>query len=191
MPRKINLNQPEIAQKAMTIFWKNGFKGVDYDTLANELGVSTSTIYNKLGKEELFVEGLRMYVRTFSDPALSEIRDSEKGIEVLRGTLFKLIDALLDGTFSRSCFVVNAIMEVRNEIDEVNVVYDEWLSLARGSYKAALHRAFALGEIKDESKIPDYIEFLMSTVFALSILYKVKSRKELRAFIDGQLTLIV
>jgi TetR/AcrR family transcriptional repressor of nem operon len=190
MPKHLDMPFSEIVQKAQMLFWINGFKAVSPEDLANALNVSVSTIYNKYGKDLLFLEALNSYVSSFSDPTLKAMRDSDKGLETFRDVFYRLIDALLDGAFPKSCLMVNTIVELKNDMPELNQLYDQYFKNIRKSYTVVLERAYKQKEIKNSERIPDYVEFLLGVIFGLSILYKVKTREELRAHIDEQLSLI-
>ncbi len=190
MPKYLDIPFNEIVQKAQMLFWMNGFKAVTPEDLADELNVSVSTIYNKYGKDYLFLEALNSYVSSFSDPTLKAMRDSDKGLETFREVFYQLIDALLDGGFPKSCLMVNTVVELKSDMDELNHLYDKYFKNIRKSYTVVLERAYKLREIKNYQKIPDYVEFLLGVIFGLSVLYKVKTREELRAHIDEQLSLI-
>lgn len=190
MSKTLNIPHNELVQKAQTAFWLNGYKGVTVEDLANQLNLSVSTVYNKYGKDELFIEALEMYVTTFSDPTLKAMRESEEGMEAFRELFYMLIDALVDESFPKSCLMINTVLEIRNEMAEVNKIYDEYFDSLRASYSETLLRAYAKGEIKQKEKIPAYAEFLVGLVFGLSVLYKVNSRQQLKDYIDEQLVLL-
>jgi TetR/AcrR family transcriptional repressor of nem operon len=190
MPKHLDMPFSEIVQKAQMLFWINGFKAVSPEDLANALNVSVSTIYNKYGKDLLFLEALSSYVSSFSDPTLKAMRDSDKGLETFRDVFYRLIDALLDGAFPKSCLMVNTIVELKTDIPELKQLYDQYFKNIRRSYTVVLERAYKLKEIENSERIPDYVEFLLGVIFGLSVLYKIKTREELRAHIDEQLSLI-
>ena len=50
MPQALNQTYDELVFKAQSLFWEQGFKGVNNQELAEQLNVSVSTIYNKYSK---------------------------------------------------------------------------------------------------------------------------------------------
>ncbi len=190
MPKTINHSFPEMVQKAQRLFWINGFKAVTPEELAAELNVSVSTIYNKYGKDYLFIEALSLYVSSFSDPTLRVMRQSEKGIETFRQVFYQLIDALIDGGFPKSCLMVNTIVELRDDLPELRPLYDSYFKNIRKSYAQVLKRAYERKEIMHAEQIPQYTEFLLGIIFGLSVLYKIKTREQLRIYVDNQLALL-
>ena len=190
MPRTLNQSYPELVKKAQYLFWTKGFKAVSNDDLAKHLNVSKSTIYNKYTKDMLFMDALNEYVVQLSDPVLAEVRNSNKGLETFTDFFYMLIDGLLNKTFPKSCLMVNTVVELRNEQDQVTEVYERYFGNMKASYKAVLERAIANNELKYPEKIDDYTEFLLGIIFGLAILYKTKTREELRIYIDEQLSFI-
>ena len=190
MSRTLSRSYPELVQKAQHLFWVKGFKAVTPDDLAKHLDVSKSTICNKYTKDMLFMDALNNYVVSLSDPVIAEIRNSTKGIEAFREFFYMLIDGLLEKTFPKSCLMVNTVVELRNEQDQVTDVYERYFGNMKNSYRIVLQRAIKMNEIKHSERLEEYTEFLLGVIFSLSILYKIKTRIELRIYIDEQLTLI-
>lgn len=190
MPRTLNQSYPELVKKAQYLFWMKGFKAVSNDDLVKHLNVSKSTIYNKYTKDMLFMDALNDYVVKLSDPVLAEVRNSNKGMETFTDFFYMLIDGLLNKTFPKSCLMVNTVVELRNEQKQVTEVYERYFGNMKASYKAALERAIAKNELKYPEKIDEYTEFLLGIIFGLAILYKTKTRDELRTHIGEQLSFI-
>lgn len=190
MPQVLKNSYEELVQKAQTLFWKNGYKSVSQQELADHLGVSLSTIYNKFSKEMLFLDALDYYIVATSDPVLKVIQDGEKGIETFKDFFYLLIDALLDKSFPKSCLMVNTVVELRNENPEVVEVYKRYFGNMKQSYLVVLERAYALGDFERQDKIDEYAEFLIGVIFTLAIFYKIKPESELKQYVDDQLSLL-
>lgn len=190
MARTLNNSYPELVQKAQQLFWVKGFKAVTPNDLAEHLDVSLSTIYNKYTKDMLFMDALDNYVVSLSDPIIAGIRNSTKGIETFRDFFYMLIDGLLEKSFPKSCLMVNTVVELRNEQEQVTDVYERYFGNMKNSYRIILQRAIEMDEIKYPERLEEYTKFLLGVIFSLSILYKIKTREELRLYIDEQLTLI-
>ncbi|NQU51821.1 MAG: TetR/AcrR family transcriptional regulator [Bacteroidetes bacterium] len=190
MPRTLNYSYDELVQKAQHLFWVEGYKTITPENLAEHLDVSVSTIRNKFTKEMLFMDSLEDYINNCSDPVLDKIRYSTKGLEAFRDFFNLLIDALYDKTFPRSCYMANTVVELRNENEQVCKLYERYFGNMRDSYQTVLKRAIKMNEIKYSERIDEYTDFLMGIVFGISILFKVKSREELKIHINEQISLI-
>lgn len=186
MPRTLNYTYEELVQKAQHLFWVEGYKTVTPENLANHLGVSTSTIRNKFTKEMLFIDSLEDYINNCSDPVIDKIRYSTKGIEAFRD----FFHMLFDKTFPRSCYMANTVVELRNENEQISKLYERYFGNMREAYETVLKRAIKLDEIKYPERLQKYTDFMMGVIFGISILYKIKSREEMKLYIDEQLSLI-
>jgi len=191
MAHTLNKSYDEFVDEAQHLFWMEGYKSVTAKDLAAHLDVSPSIIYNKYTKDMLFLDALDRYILNYSDPVLTMIRESSEGLESFRDFFNKLIDALLDKTFPKSCLVVNTVLELNNESVHVADFYERYFTNMIDTYKAVLEKAYDLGEIKDKHRIQEYAEFLVGVIFSMSIFYKIKSKAELQQYIDDQLSLIV
>ena len=191
MPQALNQTYDELVFKAQSLFWEQGYKGVNTKELANHLDVSTSTIYNKYTKDMLFIDSIEYYMNTYSDPFLSQLRASEEGLISLKNFFYALIDALLDKTFPRSCLMVNTVVEMRNENQDVINLYQRYFDALVNSYKVVLDKAISLGQIKHPEKKDEYARFLLGVIFSLSILYKINDKEDLQNFIDERLSFVV
>jgi len=191
MPQALNQTYDELVFKAQSLFWEQGYKGVNAKELADHLDVSTSTIYNKYTKDMLFIDSIEYYMNTYSDPFLSQLRASEEGMISLKNFFYALIEALLDKTFPRSCLMVNTVVEMRNENQDVINLYQRYFDALVNSYKVVLDKAISLGQIKHPEKKDEYARFLLGVIFSLSILYKINDKDDLQNFIDERLSFIV
>lgn len=193
MEQIVEQTYEDIVEKSRHFFWTRGYQDINVNDLAEHLNISPSLFYKKYSKDMLFIASLDSYVISLSDPILNQIRNSDQGIETFRGFFFSLIDALLNKSFPRSCLMVNTVVELHNEQDRLNLkeVYAKYFGNMRETYLAILKRSVELKEIKNTQMVEKYADFLVGIIFGLSILYKVKSKAELREYVNQQLALIL
>lgn len=193
MARLPNITFNDLVIKARPFFWLKGYHGVSNEELAEHLEISPSVLYKKYDKDIIFIGALESYIDTFNNPFLLGLRDTKEGIETFRKAFYGLANVFMDKTFPRSCMLVNSIVEMHDSSTKEKVVelYQQFRDSMKESFTIVLEKAFQLGEIRDASKIEQYAIFLSSTTFELTILYKCKSKEELRLFIDQQLALLV
>lgn len=159
MAQVLNKTYDELIIKAQELFWIKGYKGVSVQDLSTHLEVSKSVIYNKYTKDLLFLDSLEYYTTTCSDPFLKQLRETTEGKGALIGFFYKLIDALLDKTFPKSCLMVNTVVEIRNENDDVVLKYKKYFDSLLDSYKVVLDKAIANGQIKYPEKKKNMLNF--------------------------------
>ena len=190
MPRQLNLSDSELIDRAMQVFWVSGYRATTPQTLANELNVSVSTVYNKYGKEELFRQSLESYTKGGPDHCIGFMRSSDKGLEAIREIQYLMIDSLTEGSQPHKCLVVNTVIEMRDTLPDIKEIYHDYFKGFREAYKVALERAHTLGEIKNRERIPEYVELIVGILFALNVLSKLHDNAHMRRYVDQQLALI-
>ncbi len=193
MARLPNITFEDIVIKARPFFWLKGYHGVTTESLAEHLEISPSVLYKKYDKDMIFVGALESYIDTFTNPFLMGLRETEEGVETFRKAFYGLANVFVDRTFPRSCMLVNSIVEIHDNSNKQKVaqLYRQFMDSMKESFTIVLEKAYELGEIHDASKIEEYAIFLSTTTFELTILYKYKSKVELRLYIDHQLALLV
>jgi TetR/AcrR family transcriptional repressor of nem operon len=193
MARLPNIAFEDIVVKARPFFWLKGYHGVTTEALAEHLEISPSVLYKKYDKNMIFIGALESYIDTFTNPFLLGLKDTEEGIETFRKAFYGLANAFVDKDFPRSCMLVNSIVEMHDNSNKQKVteLYVHFMDSMKESFTIVLKKAYELGEISDVSKIEEYATFLSSTTFELTILYKCKTKEELRLYIDQQLALLV
>lgn len=190
MPRVLNQSYDELVNKAQQLFWVHGYKGTSVKELAEHLNVSQNVIYNKYPKEMLFLDSVKYYVNTCSDPFLKSLRESTNGMEALKEFFYGLITALETKTFPRSCLMVNTVVELRNENEEVVEVYERYFNTLIESYRIILDKCIESGEIKHPERKEEYAEFLLGVIFGISVIFKVNGPDACKEFVNEQLKLV-
>lgn len=62
MARKKEYIESEVIEKAMTLFWRNGYENTSMQMLEKEMGINKFSIYSSFGsKHGVFVESLKTY----------------------------------------------------------------------------------------------------------------------------------
>lgn len=183
------VDQAQLVKKAVPIFWKNGYRAVSYQDLADGMGISHSFLYNQWGKEQLLLDSIESYLSENIDPVFHFIEHSEKGIEAIRAVYHEVANSNFQEN-PCTCMLMNVALELKDEVKSLRPVYDHFLENMRKSYSAALHQSHRTGGIKYAEKIPKYVEMLVGLMFGLNILLHYKSSKELIVYIDSFFDLI-
>lgn len=105
----------EVLERALELFWKNGYESTTTRQLEDELGLSPSSIYNAFGsKHELLLKALTVYERRITENLVAPL---EEASDPIRG-ITDFFDALAhwvthDGR--RGCMIINLMAENAGE----------------------------------------------------------------------------
>lgn len=115
MPRTKSFDVDEVLDRAVDLFWVNGFAATSMEDLVQHLGINRGSLYATFGsKEELFERALNRYHDqnvTWMTDLLADIDRS------LRDRLAELLHASLTSADFRGCLTVNSAAE-RNAVHD-------------------------------------------------------------------------
>lgn len=183
------VDQIQLIEKSIPIFWANGYRSVTNKKLAEGIGVSSSFLYNQLGKQQLFLDSLNSYLSRTIDPFFEEVRNAENGLEAIRGAYYQLADAKFNNE-PCTCMVMNIALELRHEIQGLDQVYSRFLNALREAFETGIRNTQKNFGGIDVEQIPIYTEMVISVLYGLNFLVEFKNSADLKDYIDSQFALI-
>jgi TetR/AcrR family transcriptional repressor of nem operon len=171
-------------EKAMDLFWRQGYAGTTPQELATELGIGKGSLYNTFeSKHALFLRALRRY----SEIRLEYLTELFSATGPIRPRLKEAMTVLAGvGEHQRGCVMVNAAAELGAADNDVNGIADDLFMRIEEVFRQAIAQGQASAEF-DVDQIPDTAasQLLASTV-GLSVLIQAGGAPErFRAIIDG------
>jgi len=116
--RKRTFDKQAALDKAMRLFWRNGYAGTSIANLTTELGINTPSLYAAFGnKEKLFKEALAHYALQYVQPHYQHlIETSDTSLKgQLQACYYGLITLFSEGDTPPGCLLVKSV----NELDSV------------------------------------------------------------------------
>ncbi len=115
MPRPKSFDVDDALDRAVDLFWVNGFAATSMEDLVNHLGINRGSLYSTFGsKQELYELALERYLSTGQDRFAAMVTDPAVP---LRDAIKRLLHSSARKTDHRGCLLVNTTME-RNATDE-------------------------------------------------------------------------
>jgi TetR/AcrR family transcriptional repressor of nem operon len=112
MARPREFDSDEVLEAATRVFWARGFEHTTLDELCAATGLNRSSLYAAFGdKRTLYLRSLARY----EAGSLGRIRKAFEGRaprEGLRAFLAGLVDAIVEGSGRRGCFIGNCAAEL-------------------------------------------------------------------------------
>jgi TetR/AcrR family transcriptional repressor of nem operon len=184
MGRPMQFETDTAVDRAMDLFWRQGYAGTTPQELASELGIGKGSLYNTFeSKHALFMRALRRY--------------SERRLEYLTG-LFSApgpVGPRLKGAMTvlagvgehqRGCVMVNAAAELGSADDEVNRIADDLFTRIEAVFRQAIVQGHGSGEFSVDLDAGTAASQLLASVVGLSVLVKAGGPAErFRAVVDG------
>jgi len=136
MPRPKSFDVDDALDRAVDLFWVNGYAATSMEDLVNHLGINRGSLYSTFGsKEELYELALERYLASGQHRFAEMITDPSIP---LREAIKVLLNSSAEKRDHRGCLLVNTAME-RNATDER---YLDLTSKAFDELRAILIAAF-------------------------------------------------
>jgi TetR/AcrR family transcriptional regulator, transcriptional repressor for nem operon len=177
MARK--LIREEALEKALRLFWRNGYNGTSMEMLTKELGVEKPSIYAAFGnKRSLYLEALLHYrtsmVKRVAD-FLASAANPRDGID--RVVRF-MMTSLYEPGVQEGCMVTNAALELaeqdREVADHVSTMLGEIASL----FEKALAAGQKSGQVTTRVSAELLAAYLVNAVEGARVMEKTRPGKE-------------
>ena len=112
--RHRSFNKDNTLEKAMLVFWKNGYPGTSLTDLTNVMGINKSSLYAAFGnKEELFNQAIEFYLSKHGVVHLAELFKVEKSLkERVQNYLLSVVKMLTNPKLPIGCLICNSTAEI-------------------------------------------------------------------------------
>ena len=115
MPRSKSFDVDDVLDRAVDLFWVNGYAATSMEDLVNHLGINRGSLYSTFGsKQELYELALERYLSSGRDRFAEMLTDPAVP---LREVITRLLLSSAEKADHRGCLLVNTTME-RNATDE-------------------------------------------------------------------------
>ncbi len=112
MGRHKNYDRAEIAQKAMEVFWRDGFHGTSTQALVEAMGVNRFSVYAEFGsKQKLYEAALAAYDQDVVTAHFQAIESAQAGLPDIEAMFNGLSDAAGQPGSELGCFMCNCATE--------------------------------------------------------------------------------
>ncbi|TXD49896.1 TetR/AcrR family transcriptional regulator [Polaribacter sp. IC073] len=181
MARKKEYNEEEVVEKAMQLFWRNGYEATSMQMLEKEMGINKFSIYASFGnKQGLFLESLKCY-KARVNVILAKFKKASSGVEDIKQFFYDSLDIDYKGSAQKGCFVTNTYNEFSERED---VLIKEEMAHFMDELKNLLIEKLQMNTAKDEETILKQANFLLLAKHGLAAAARVNTQKEIEDYIE-------
>ncbi|MBA3468061.1 MAG: TetR/AcrR family transcriptional regulator [Herpetosiphonaceae bacterium] len=175
MARPREFNRDAVLDKAMNLFWKQGYEATSVHELGEHLGLNPGSLYNTFkDKHSLFLEALERYIQTQGQQSC-QILDSGSGKAVLRQFFMQLLEYSRNDVDCKGCLMVNSTAELAAHDPEVRIKVAAGRTALQQAFQGAIKRGQDSGEINRRHDAHLLAEFLLNSLYGLQISTKMKT----------------
>ena len=182
-PREFDVD--EALQRALEVFWQQGFAATSMQDLVAAMGIQKASLYATFGdKHTLYTTALRRYQQETLDELTEHLAKAASPLAAITEFVDEVVEhTARDGR--RGCLCVNANTELAPHDAEVAELLRAHHERMESLLAATIERARTLGEIPHQADPRALATFLLGVVVAMNVLGKQRaSRRQLQALRD-------
>ena len=108
--RPLSFDKAEALEKAMHIFWRDGYRDASLADLCSAMGLTKPSLYAAYGnKQALFLSALDRYMDDCIRPAIEPLLFADTARDGIRTLLRDSVNALCDGETPLGCMIANSV----------------------------------------------------------------------------------
>jgi TetR/AcrR family transcriptional repressor of nem operon len=189
MPRKKEYDPSEVLQKAMYVFWKNGYRSTSLRMLEKELGINQFSIYSSFqNKHNLFVEVLKKYREHMREGIVQILINSEGDLKDIEHFYKAFIDAVQNGESPNGCLVANTAAEIGSSDSQIHEALKAYFGMMEEAFYELLRKSKAKGQLDEDIDPREKAKYLVTCTEGLSLSSKVMDESDLHSFISSVVT---
>ena len=179
MPRTKQFDQEEVLQKAMELFWKQGYSATSMQELVDYLGINRASLYDTFGgKQALFERALQRY-RENNSAAILRFLSSHSSVKEGIFRLFAdAVNESVEDMHTKGCFVVNTTTALLPGDEKTRGMLAENKAQFEAIFYNHLQRGVEQGEIAADKDLSALASFLFTLYNGIKVVAKVEPDQE-------------
>jgi TetR/AcrR family transcriptional regulator, transcriptional repressor for nem operon len=162
----------EVLERAMVIFWRNGYQATSIQDLVEATGVNRGSLYPTFGdKRGLFLAVLKHYSERFGKPMMAQLNDPDPR-KAIEGMFEAIIRRASDPRWPRGCLYTNTSLECPGADDGINRKIAELLAQQESAIYKVLRQAQVQGSLDAEQDARALARFFTGVAHGLNVVNK-------------------
>ncbi|MCK0132094.1 TetR/AcrR family transcriptional regulator [Flavobacteriaceae bacterium F08102] len=181
MARKKKYNEDEVIEKAMHLFWRNGYAATSMQMLEKEMGINKFSIYASFGnKHGLFLKSIQCYKKQLNS-IFEAFKNSNKGIEDIKDFFYNSVRICQIEGNQKGCLLTNTYNEFSGiEDKQINELMNSFMK----DLKELFIQKLRMNSKKDEETIVKQANYLLLAKHGLAAASRVNNEKEIEDYIE-------
>jgi len=175
MGRRKTYDRDEIAERAMHVFWSNGYHSTTTRQLADAMGVNAFSLYAEFGsKEGLYEAAIGCYERDFVTRYIGALEEPGASLATLRAVLLQYPEFARVGGGAPGCLLCNAAIEQAPTPDASQASTARYVRRLSAGVAHVLTNARGEGSLRPDVDIEAQGHYLAATLLGLFVMVRAK-----------------
>jgi TetR/AcrR family transcriptional repressor of nem operon len=183
MARPREFDEATALEAAIECFWQRGYGATSVRDLADNMGISTPSLYNAYGdKHALFVQALERYLDQSARALIKQLEDSLPPKQAVCRFIEEIIKRSVNDAERRGCFLVNSALEVAPHDRKLGFFIADRLAEIEAFFYRSIKAAQAEGAVPPDRIAKDLARLLLGVLLGIRVLARSKPE---RALLEG------
>ncbi|WP_438495270.1 TetR/AcrR family transcriptional regulator [Paenibacillus sp. IHBB 3054] len=177
MARSKEFEENVVLEKAMKLFWEQGYEKTSMMDLVKHMGIHRRSLYDTFGdKHTLFLKAMDRFRDKVNAELVGEVKRSKNATEALQLIFSFVISGEEDSP--SGCLMVNSAVELAMRDTEVDLKTTELFTLSEQLFKDIILWGQQDGEFSSDYNADDLAEHLHAVYVGLRVMTRTSIRKE-------------
>ncbi|WP_353241770.1 TetR/AcrR family transcriptional regulator [Providencia sp.] len=168
--RPKGFDQQDALEKAMLLFWQNGYVATSISDLTQALGITAPSLYCAFGdKASLFNQCIDYYLTNEACPILSIVKQAKTAKVAIELLMYESAKKLIQPGKPAGCMLITATMNGSKQIEDVQLNVQE----KRKSYQKILlqrmQKGIEDGDVAPDAPIHAIVDFYITVIDGFTI----------------------
>lgn len=191
MARTKEYDRDMALERAMMLFWAQGYTATSVQQLLVAMGISRSSMYTEFGnKRDLFLESLSLY-NSLTNVLIDTISKAVDPVEAVRGFyeigFYRQPEKLL----YRGCLIINSILELRDVDNELSSIASGYINEMEHTLAICFRKCIACGTLHKDLNPEVLASFYLTVIKGMRVAVRQNQSEEyLRGVIETALLVL-
>lgn len=177
MARSKEFEIHEVLDKAMILFWEQGYEKTSMSDLVEHMGIHRRSLYDTFGdKHSLFLQAMDRYIGKVETRLTQEVKQSGTATEAMRA-VFRFMIAEPDHSPS-GCMIVNSMTELAARDAEINIKSMHSLASTEEMFERIIVWGQQTGEFSSGCEPKEAAEYLQALSIGIRAMGRTTVDKE-------------
>lgn len=173
MARPRSFEREEVVEKALGVFWRQGYQATSVQDLVEATGLNRGSLYDTFGdKHGLFLETVNYYRANVSAQRLARLEAPGPLRERVAGFFQGIIDFAQGEGRLLGCLMTNSTVELAPHDRDARLAVAANMGAMEAAFRRVLTRAKKNGELAGDKSPADLARFFTATANGLNVMAK-------------------
>lgn len=190
MARQKEFDIDDVLDKAMTLFWQQGYEKTSLQQLVKVMGIHRQSLYDTFGdKYNLYMEAVTRYQKIVKQYVDEQVLNGNHTIDIIRSLFFLIIEE--ENYRKYGCLVVNMTVELAALDEQALKTSIEYFNRTEKLFLNLIVRGQALEQINPDLQADQTAKYLLNAWTGLRVLIKMNNpHEDLRSIVDTTLNIL-